>query len=338
MPLLNSIWSDLREKRLWPVAVVLVVALVVIGVLSVGGGSAAPAPRPAVSHPAAITAPGGIAVTPAGPNAAAAIVATAGGASLQRNGHAHNPFVVQPGVNLNPASGASAAAKTTAAAGGAGSPASTPASASKTTTTGASTTAPSQTSTTTTSAPTVAAKPAYHVTLKFGFPSALQTYTDVAKLTTLPSAQNAVLAFLGVRSNGKTVTFAVLQPAVLTGPANCRPSRARCQQFDMRQGQTELLDYVTPQLTAVRLQLNVVSVAKKSAAAIPAKAANGRQLHSGRAVLRRAAPAILRGLRYSQVTGTLVGGPRAQSASVSTPSQQQLRDVKPAFAPAWLGV
>src|SRR6202035_4133077 len=80
MTLLRQIWQDLRSKRLWPVAAVLLVAIVAVPVVLSGSSSAptvapprAPAPvangLPAVSDTAlpASSAPTGSARNPFGP-------------------------------------------------------------------------------------------------------------------------------------------------------------------------------------------------------------------------------------------------------------------------------
>lgn len=221
MSLVRGIWSDLLEKRLWPVALVLVVAAVAI---------------PVVLHKQADKV--------AGPSAASAAVAPRlpAGSSISLNqgaaerllvgGRVHDPFHQ---LHLPKAASTSAAS------------ALGPAQASSVTSTSKST---GQTSTGTPSSGGGGSSgggqkhqaTAEKVRVAFGKTGgSLKTY-DLVPLTALSSTSDPVLVFLGVQKDGKTAAFLVSSDAAPQGDGHCSPSRSVCATLTVRAGDTVFID------------------------------------------------------------------------------------------------
>ena len=270
MSLVRNVWNDLVEKRLWPVAIVLVVALVAVPVLLTRGESS--------------STPTGVASTaaPAGPVAGTAVVSLAPSASgpTNRPGTVRNPFTqaVAP---------ASAVATATAPAASSPSSPNSPPSAG-----GGGATTPS-TTTPTTPAPVKKkstrpdALDTYRVTLRFGQAGAQHTMHNVARLAPLPSARAPFFVFLGVLQDGKTAVFLVSSDAAATGDGKCRPSATDCETIEMKAGDTEFFDLSLGSAGVLQYQLDVLKVQRrKSDTKAVAARAHKREAHAGRSSLR----------------------------------------------------
>jgi hypothetical protein len=128
------------------------------------------------------------------------------------------------------------------------------------------------------------------VTLHLGPVGALKTYENVARLTALPSATTPLFVFTGVLSDGKT---AVLLPSstVQIGPesdVSCKPSNKSCQKLEVKQDDT-IFYKIAGDTAGTQYQLDVVSVhLKKGESAKAAAAAVGRHSNAGAAMLRDA--------------------------------------------------
>lgn len=296
MAFLRSIAADLVEKKLWPIAVALVVALVAIPVVLGKGATDAdpvPVPTPATGAPAA---------------KAAVAVETAELVKRVRPGAVRNPFVQRfvKNVDTTAEKAPDDKVKTDAPKGSA--PKTDPA------------------KPVTTTKPKTETKPdeqdLYRVELDFGQPGEQKRYTNLARLTPLPSAEAPVIVFLGIKEDGRTATFLVSSDATPSGDGECAPSEAACETIDVKPGDTVFFDVAIEGTTeTVQFQLDLERVRKTTAATTAtARAAHLEESKSGRELLRVAklqgTVAVLDELRYSARYGVLVPVP---AAGESTP-------------------
>lgn len=266
----KNVWADLVEKRLWPIALVLVLALVAVPTL-IKKDAADPA----------MTAPGGVAAIAGAANAGGdEVIAldTGGAAGPQHGATGRNPFkqLFVP------------KAKSTAAADGqagadSGNPGKAGGGSGGDTGTGGDTKSGDSKPTTVKKTTTT-----YKVNLRFGQAGAMRTMKDVARLTPLPSASNPFFVFLGVKDQGSTVVFLVSSDAKATGDGTCKPSASQCETIEMKAGETEFFDVSTDE--GVRqYQLDITSIKKVvTASSASARKANARVSQAGARLLKDA--------------------------------------------------
>jgi hypothetical protein len=245
--LAGSVWADLRERRLWPLALALVVGVIAVPVLL----SRSPAPAPQTAPLAALGAtssPPGVAI--------AALSSTSGPSHGDLHGHGRDPFGGGSGTATTPAA-VGAPATTTASQTGSGSGTTTPSSAAGTPSAGSgssatavSTPAPSGGA----PAPPLPAKrptPApsgltatqsYEVQISMTNASGgLDRFDPTQRLALLPNPQQPLLVELGVLQSGHRVLFAVAPGAVLRGPGSCVPGPIDCEILSLGPDQIESL-------------------------------------------------------------------------------------------------
>jgi len=273
MNAVRNVLRDLVERRLWPVALLLVVGAVAVPVYlgrsSDDGATGTP--------PAATTAQ----VSPKASKAAVKLDETAD--ESDGVGGVRNPFKQKhlPKVkkaDTTTGSGAASPSNDTTTSGG-----STPTGGGSDSTGG-----------TTPAAPTDETKKTdvdvSHVSLHLGPVGALVTYKDVARLSALPSAGKPLFVFTGVLKDGKT---AVLLPSstVQIGEESdvaCKPSNKSCQKLELEQDDTVFFKLAGDD-TATEYQLDVISVRQKSGGSAKATAAAlQRHSNAGAATLRDA--------------------------------------------------
>ncbi len=286
MNVLRNIWSDLVEKKLWPVAAALVVALVAVPLaLSAGGSDAQPAPAGAVN------------AAPAN-EPMVSLDTNAGTRATVRKGGVRDPFK-QLHVPKPKAESKAAVAATPVVTPGAGArvtPTPTP-----TTTTPKVQSPATQTLTYFT----------WRVGVRFGRSGKLKSYRDVKRMTALPSSTFPFFSFMGVREDENTAVFLVSADVTASGDGKCIPSRTRCGMLELKPGDsTRLVYHPTDGRDPISYRLEVSSVkrvAYKSAArAARAKAAINRKGSAALNAMRaaRLVPLIHRYV-YSQKTGLL---------------------------------
>jgi hypothetical protein len=218
----RGIWTDLVDKRLWPIAVALVVAAVAIPVLL---------HKQAASVPAA----------PAAQDAAGPRIAAGSSISLNTDhaqgllvGSLHDPFhqlhvpkaaTVGSTSTLGPAH-ASSGASTSAGQTGTGTPSSGGGSSGGGSSGGAH----------------KPQAPASNVRVAFGKTGGSLRQYDLVPLTALSSASDPVLVFLGVQKDGKTAAFLVSSDASPQGDGHCSPSQSVCATLTVRAGDTVFID------------------------------------------------------------------------------------------------
>lgn len=293
MSFFKNVLSDLIEKRLWPVAIALVAALVAVPIV-LGGGSDETGTPVAGITPSTASGSG---------TSQAEVVSLEEQAAgkVQRKGSLKNPFVQhhQP----KPVKIKTTSSSTTA-------PASTSSGSSSTGGTSDTPTATTPTTTTPDDSTNEQKSTTYRVNFHFGEEGAMRSYTNVARLTPLPSSDNPFFVYLGLADDGKSAIFLVDGTAEVSGDGKCQPSADDCQQVALKVGDTEFLDMPSGTAGTVEYTLTLKSI-KKSTTATKASAAKARARESkaGREYLRQLVsddPTVLDNWNYSRSLGLLV--------------------------------
>jgi hypothetical protein len=255
---LKSIFNDLVEKRLWPVALALGVALIAIPVLLSNPPDSEPASAPVV--PAAPATGSGGALSAFHP-----VVNSEGKKSSEirkslKGFQSKDPFEIP---NLGGGGGGDTGtvevqdAGTTSDAGagggaggtGGGSLAPDPG---PTTSPGDSGTAPSGSGTSQLTYFT------YTVDVRFGKPDNLDK-KRLEQFRALPSSQDPVIVFMGVREDGETAVFLVSSASSTTGEGDCEPDDT-CTFLYMKAGDQQTFEAVDPDNKVVTYVLKLVDV------------------------------------------------------------------------------
>lgn len=217
MNAVRNIGRDLVDKRLWPLAVVLAVALVAVPVLL--AKSSDPAPPPA---PAADTAAG------PGPASGQAVALTAGGGGPLQAGGLKDPFRQQNLPKPPPDITSVVVDDTSVTETSGGSGGNTPQSTDQT---GGGKDTGSEPEDTTVRA-----------LVRFGTAGAQLPTRKVEAGSPLPSTGEPLVIYLGLLRDGKTAQFLVSSEANAQGDGVCVPSANVCATVKMKPGQTEFLD------------------------------------------------------------------------------------------------
>jgi hypothetical protein len=275
MSAIRGVLRDLVERKLWPIAVLLLAAAVAVP-MYLGRASADDTPLPATALKA-----------DAGKVSKAAVKVDDGPGGDDRPGAVRNPFKQlhvpkAPAPPAAPSSRTPAADQPTGSGSGGSNGSQTPAAPGGSGGSGNEGSKPA----------TPAGDPldVYHLSLRFGRAEAtqLKTYHDVARLSPLPTADNPFFVYTGVLKDGKTAVFLLSSDATATGDGHCRPSSKSCQTIEVKEGDTEFFD-LTVDGEAVQYQLDVVKVFKKGAStAGAAAAAYERHSNAGADMLRKA--------------------------------------------------
>jgi hypothetical protein len=246
MSVLSNMIKELRERKLWPIAIGLIVALVAVPVLL-----SKKAPTNLVTQPT-----GGLPYSTG--TALPAISVQTKPADSKLAGRGRNPFTPQhvaakatttttPATAVTaPTSGASGATGSTGSSTGSstgGSTTVTPVTTSPATMP-APTTTPATPTTPTKPAPPapngLTAKQSYQVSLAITTSGGgLNTIDPLERLSVLPSPQQPLLVELGVLHDTKRVLFAVEPGAAVGGPGTCTPGPIDCEILSLAPGQTE---------------------------------------------------------------------------------------------------
>ena len=252
MSALSNIIKELRERKLWPIAIGLVVALVAVPVLlSKKAPTNLVVPQPTGGLPYST-----------GSSLPAISVKTTNGAS-KLAGRGRDPFAPQHVATTATTASATPTTPTTSAPSTGTTGGSTPV----TTSDGGSSPAapvttspaPAPTPTPTTPAPTtpkpapkpapsgLTAKQTYQVSLAItNSGGGLNTINPLERLSVLPSVKQPLLVELGVLQGGKQVLFAVEPGAAVGGPGTCTPGPIDCEILSLAPGQTEGVSKQTP--------------------------------------------------------------------------------------------
>jgi hypothetical protein len=274
---LRGLWDELVERRLWPLALALVVALVAVPVLL--SKPAKPA-TPIAPAPAAAGSPT-VAFEPA-------VTADGKKSSEIRKNLRHftrkNPFTPQGGGG-----GGGASADTSGTA--------TPTSVTPTTdsttpeTFGAGGTGSTDSSGSTGSTGSTGSSGGstqktfyYHYTADVSFgKKGEEDDKTLSEFRALPSSENPILVFMGVKSDGKTAVFLISANASVIGDGKCSPSDTECTFLYMKKKDKETIEAVDTAgtITDYTLELKDIDVKRTEG---PEKASSSK---SERVKLRR---------------------------------------------------
>lgn len=277
MTFLRNLVRDLVDKKLWPIAVALVLALVAIPVVLGSGSSEQPAATPVVT-------PGATAA--AAPNGGAQVaVAELDTTARARAGAVRNPFngpkagtdeakgdeVEVAGDKPKPDDGKGASGGSTEKAeetpkadadAGSGKDETVvrkpPAKADEE------------------SEPKVDEK--WVAVLRFGVAGETRRQRAIGRLAPLPGEANPIIVFLGVLDDHKTALFLVSSDADASGDGTCKPSKSECESVRMTKGETEFFDVTMDDGSVVQYQLDLEKVRPRrvTSKAVAAKAARKR--------------------------------------------------------------
>ncbi|HEX6459768.1 MAG TPA: hypothetical protein VF032_12680 [Thermoleophilaceae bacterium] len=288
-----ELWHDLRAKRLWPVAALLVVALVALPVVLKKHSSAdSTAPAPAAATPSgADNASKAVVVADTGstPNSTLGVFNKKDPFKPDKAAlAAAHPQSTTPSSNSNsnssnPSSGGGQTSQSGGSLGGGNSGNSGGSSGG--------------------SAPVVSPQPvkpkgpqgpfAYTVDVKFGKRGALRLHHNVQKLDVLPNQNNPMLVFMGVTSDGKTAVFLTDTSLKAAGEGTCKPDANTCSFLYLKldpNSDTEDLSQVaadgsgteyTLKLEAIH-KVPVSQLAKNAKKAAKAARAEARRAHIGK--------------------------------------------------------
>jgi hypothetical protein len=225
-----DIWAELRERRLWPVAAALLVALVAVPVVLV---------KPAEEAPSQAATP-----TPAAgsgdPLAKQSVVKAFEAKPLVTISKldqfsAKDPF--KPIEQLKPLAASNVVAVTDNSSGATSGGASTPSGGNPTGTPG---TGGGQGGTT--PKPTTPKKYTYVVDLTFRAGKDSQRYQSFKRLGMLPSDRSPLLVYLGVDGTASQAAFLVDSTLEASGEGQCRPSATSCGVVYLQPGEKETFD------------------------------------------------------------------------------------------------
>lgn len=319
MSVLRNVWADLVEKRLWPLAVVLALALVAVPIVLARTGGSAPGPAPLPPAPPAAPAAG----TPATQPVAKPIKVVDPTAKAAPRGHYHDPFAASaaPTTTTSSSGGAGAGAPSGSAAGSSPKPASPSSPASPSPSGGSST--PSAPVTPVGPPQPVKPQPAtlsgyfagYRLDVGFGPAGAVRPSKDIVRLKMLgPAGKTPLLIFLGFRTDGKTAMFLLDGESTPTGDGACWPTAKACQVLALRKGDSEFFDVPEGVSGVVQYELDVNRVSqRRSPSHKLALLLRRRESKAGRkemfAVIASGRTLVTH-LVYASIRGVLVTRPR----------------------------
>ena len=306
---LKRIASDLVERRLWPVAVALLVAIVAVPIVLGGGGeTASPAP---------------VAPTAAQSPASKSLITVADTAATtppsSRAGKIKDPFYDPPEAPQETVAATSAPAPAAPADGGGVPAPETPAAGPPAVETPVET--PVEPAPTTTVTP--AAKGDYYRTVVRWYADDSGKARPISRLTPLGGDIDTAALFLGVaKSSGTYAVFLLGPDATSTGEAACEDG-TDCRVIGLERGQSQRVTVPSPDGGAPRTYtLEVASVRSVETDAATARRMRARVHADGRDVMRRMwqdgpTAAALGPIGYDQDAGLLVKRASATAAKAS---------------------
>jgi hypothetical protein len=291
MSILTSVWHELVRRRLLPVAILLLAALVAIPFVLGKDPEPAAAP-PQATHPSEATAAAGDPIVS---------LVEDGDRTKRRRvlGARKNPFepapvkpvktpapasttvtTTQPSPPSQPATSGGTASASVSTGGG-----STPASSGPS---APAVTPPASTAPATPKAPTRRYE-LYSLVVRFGDSTAdsLEKST-LPRLKPLPDAKDPVLVYLGLSKDEKSAIFLLDAGVNAQGDGTCAPSVADCQTIALREGDTEFLDVLDDKgQVSKQYELDLVRIRRSTtASAARASAARAAASKVGRRILR----------------------------------------------------
>jgi len=304
----RNILKELVDRKLWPIALVLIIALVAVPVLLTK------------------KAPTDIVTPPTGPlpyssgTTLPAISIKASPTNSKLAGGGRNPFTPQheatttttvaAATTTTPVTGTTTTStgSGTSSSGGSGTGAST---APATTPVAPGTPAP------TTPAPTTPAKPAptgltptqsYHVSLALTTADGgVNTIDPLERLSILPSKQEPMLVELGVLQGGHSVLFVVEPGTVVSGAGTCTPGPIDCEIVSLNPGQTEGISKQTASGSTPVALFSVNSISADNHPSVrAANAARQNASSAGRELLNHSPLSAISLFQYDPSVGAVV--------------------------------
>ena len=292
-------FHQLIERKLWPVAVGLLLALIAVPFLLKSNPESAPLPPTATTTTAATTDPL-VTLTDAGRQER---LRTVLGDRKEpfRPAQIHRVKEEKPATDTStpsagPSAGGSSAGGDTGGTGGAGGTGGSP-------TTPGGTTAPAVTPTPT---PSFAL---YSLTVRFGPTDGKLVTRNVKRLTGLPGGPQPAALYLGLLDNKKSAVFIIDAGVKVLGDGDCDPSPEDCQTLTLKKGETEFLSRGDKEWELDLIDIHV----KKTGDERTARTARTAEAPNGRDNLRRLLPRI-GPYRYDEGAGTLEKLPKAELA------------------------
>ncbi len=274
MKAVRDLWAQLVEKRLWPVALVLVVALVAVPLVL--AKSPEPAAEQSDAPPVAAAAAAADLRDPDGP--VVSVAAAIEGVPLR--GRPKNPFRQQHVPKESGPEGRDSV------------PVEVPE-------TGGDTGGPTDGDDTGDEQPPPQTYRYASIDVRFGRAGgSLREIRDVPRLTALPKAANPIVIFLGMRGDHETAVFLLSTDVHAQGDGRCVPSIKLCEAIELRQDDVAFLDVRDENGVVTQYELDLVEVelhettskgkasgtyASSSRAALPAKRRGTRLARLGRA-------------------------------------------------------
>jgi hypothetical protein len=220
-----DLWMDLREKRLAPLAILLLGAIVAVPIVLANGKSEPPPPAPAPTATTASAAPVIESQTDEGPTESKLQTfsprdpfeptgSSGGGSSSGTSG-------TTSGTTTTPSTGTSTGTSSTPSSGGGGATTGTQPSTGTGTGTGTNGTGNTTGETKTTLF-------TYTVDARFGEGGDVKAYKDIKRLDLIPDSDNPKVVFLGVTTTGKTAVFLIDSNIGVDTAGKCRPSADEC--------------------------------------------------------------------------------------------------------------
>lgn len=276
-----DLWHDLREKRLWPVAVGLLAAIIAIpAVLFKPASDAAPRVVAVPKTNAAETLP--VVAVDAGPTVGSRLEAF----------NAKNPFkpmkdLAKEAAASGPPSGPSDSSSSTARAGGGGSTdgGSLPSSLGAGAPSGGSDGSGASPSPSTTPSSTPAPPPTkttkttewFHYTADFTFGEAGSgtTFESAPSFTLLPDKAKAQVMFVGVTDDGESAVFFIADPAfTATGEGKCNAEGDACRYVALKIGESSDEETFSAVDGSVSYDLQLKSIQREKLSSTPKAAAD----------------------------------------------------------------
>jgi hypothetical protein len=238
-----DLWLDLREKRLAPLAIILLAAVIAVPVVLAKPEKAVP-PPPTATTAAAPTAPV-VASLAKEQQVDSKLQTFSSRDPFEPTGHTATTTTSST-TTTTTTSGSSGTSTGTSTSGGSASTPTTTGGGGATTGSGPTTTGNSGTGTGNTTGETKTTLFTYTVDLRFGTGGNMQRFDGVQRLDLIPSQQDPKVVFLGVTTTGKTAVFLVdSNIGVDTPGGRCRPSADQCTFLYLRPDN----DHDTAQLT-----------------------------------------------------------------------------------------
>lgn len=151
----------------------------------------------------------------------------------------------------------------------------------------------------------------YSLTVRFGDSTATTLKArNLKRLKAMPSVAEPAFIYLGLLDDHKTAVFLVDANAKVQGDGKCMPNPENCQTLHMKVGDIAFFDVTDPASGQVtkQYQLDLVRIRKKTTTdRKEAAAANSTEASGGREALR-ARSSRINGYRYSRSSGTLRKG------------------------------